>query len=145
MSALARLLMVLAAAVFALASVTAVRRPAVAPPEVAQNQVEATALRSVDPIAPPAVAGLLARSPFARDRSAYQRVVAVAAPQAPPPDVRLVAIFSTGGEPRATLRIDGIDHTVTVGDVTPIGVVTAIETEAVELSGETVRRVGLFE
>lgn len=145
MSALARLLVVLAAAVFILASVVAVRRPAVAPPEVAQNQAATTALRSVEPIAPSVVAGLLARSPFARDRGAYQRVVAVVAPQAPPPDVRLIAIFSTGGEQRATIRINGVDHTVAVGDVTPVGVVTAIETEAVELSGKTVRRVGLFE
>jgi len=145
MSALARLFAALAAVVFALSAVVAARRSVVAPRVVTEGQAPAMALRSVDPVATPIIAGLQTRSPFAVGRGAYQRVIPAAAPQAPPPSVRLVAIFSIGGEPRATLRIDGVDHTVGVGDVTPAGTVTAIESEAVELAGETAQRVSLFE
>lgn len=145
MSALARLFAVLAAVALTLASVVAVGRPVATPLAAAQRQADVIAMRSVEPMSPSVTVGLLARSPFARDRSVYQRVSQVSAPEMPLPDVRLVAIFSTAGELRATLRIDGVDYTVTVGDLTPAGVITAIEPEAVELSGETARRVGLFE
>jgi len=145
MSALARLFVVLAATGLTFAVVVAIGRPVATPLAAAPRQANVVAMRSVEPMVPSVAAGLLARSPFARDRGAYQRVSSVSAPQTPPPEVRLVAIFSTSGELRATLRIDGADHTVAVGDLTPVGVVTAIEPEAVEVSGETERRFGLFE
>jgi len=58
MSALARLFAALAAVVFALSAVVAARRSVVAPRVVTEGQAPAMALRSVDPVATPIIAGL---------------------------------------------------------------------------------------
>lgn len=85
---------------------------------------------------------LLARSPFASDRSPYARSSLTEAPPPQPADVRLVAVFRAGAQPRATLRVDGVEITVGVGDATVLGSIVAIEADAI-IVGD--RRMSLFE
>jgi hypothetical protein len=101
------------------------------------------ALRALPVATHEAGGALLDRSPFAPDRSAYRRAEAASEPSAPPPDVRVVAIFAAGGEPRATLVIDGMELTVGAGDATPLGEVVAISGGAVVLGDGL--RVSLFD
>lgn len=141
----ARVILVLTTLGLAAALAAALRHEPNAIRPEAEAAPAAAEARAVAPMDPAATAGLVARSPFAPDRSAYARAAPAAPPPPPPPTVRLVAIYAVGGEPRATLRIDGEDVSVGVGDETEIGTVAAIETEAVVIEGDETRRLGLFD
>jgi hypothetical protein len=84
---------------------------------------------------------LLARSPFAPDRSAFSR-----APVAPPVqyDVRLMGVSRLGRELTATLMINGVQSIVREGDETPIGPVKEIKREQVEIGGAQGRVLEMF-
>lgn len=86
---------------------------------------------------------ILGMSPFARDRSAFDRATA-SAPPPPPVDVRLTGVFRVGKELRASLTINGQSLVVSKGDETAAGTVQAIEVGAVVLSGATEQRLEMF-
>jgi hypothetical protein len=77
---------------------------------------------------------ILDMSPFAKDRSAFDRATA-SAPPPPPVEVKLTGIFRVGKELRASLMINGQPIVVRKGDETAAGKVLRIETGAVVLSG----------
>ena len=82
-------------------------------------------------------------SPFAKDRSAFDRATA-SAPPPPPVEVKLTGIFRVGKELRASLMINGQSIVVRTGDETAVGKVTKIEPGAVMLSGATEQRLEMF-
>ena len=86
---------------------------------------------------------ILAMSPFARDRSAFDRTTALA-PPAPPVEVRLTGIFRVGKELRASLMISGRSVVVRTGDDTEGGKVARIEQDAVLLTGRAEQRLEMF-
>ncbi|MGD2134109.1 MAG: hypothetical protein PVI23_15055 [Maricaulaceae bacterium] len=146
MSASLRILIV-AAIVAALAAAFA--RPEVEPVLVAAQADPNAAVPAAASRALPAASGqarvqILARSPFASDRSAFERNRPAPAPERVI-DVRLVAVFAAGGEPRATLLIDGRETNVAVGDQTSLGPVTSISADAVTLGDPPARTVSLFD
>lgn len=95
---------------------------------------------SVVPLQPPSTAAaVLERSPFDPERKAYARGEPAAA--TPAVDIRITGISSRGDQRRASLAIDGVSQTVSVGDETLAGVVLAIEADAVVFAGSPPRRV----
>lgn len=95
------------------------------------------------PTAPEAGRALLERSPFASDRSAFDRNAAMAPPP-PPVEVRLTGISRMGGSLRASLLIGGQSLLVKKGDDTPAGKVLKVESSAVVLEGPPERRIEMF-
>lgn len=99
------------------------------------------------PAAPPLPAldatlgsSLLARSPFAHDRSAFTRNIM---PQTAL-EIRLAGISKVGGKRHAQLVIGNQTVSVAEGDATPSGPVKSIEADAVVLAGPPERRLELF-
>jgi hypothetical protein len=90
-----------------------------------------------------AVRSILARSPFARDRAAFDREAAVMPPAAPI-DVRLTGVFRMGKAYQASLVIGGQSFLVKQGDETPAGRIQKIEASAVILDGSPERRIEMF-
>lgn len=86
---------------------------------------------------------ILDMSPFARDRSAFDRATA-SAPPPPPVEVKLTGIFRVGKELRASLTINGQSIVVRKGDETAAGKVLKIEAGAVVLSGAIEQRLEMF-
>jgi hypothetical protein len=86
---------------------------------------------------------ILDMSPFARDRSAFDRATA-SAPPPPPVEVKLTGIFRVGKELRASLTINGQSIVVRKGDETTAGKVLKIEARAVVLSGATEQKLEMF-
>lgn len=86
---------------------------------------------------------LLERSPYAPDRSAFDRDRPVAPPP-PPVEVRLTGIFKVGKEFRASLMINGQSIVVRRGDETAAGKVAKIESGAILLSGSIEQRLEIF-
>lgn len=84
---------------------------------------------------------ILERSPFAVDRAPFIRN---AGPPPPPMDIKLTGISTLGKEQRASLLINGQRLVVARGDMTPAGVVEAIEDSAVTLAGPPERRIEMF-
>jgi hypothetical protein len=126
-------LRLLALAAVAALGVVAAREPK----ETADGAAEAApppprAFAPLLPSSPDTAPALIARSPFAPDRTAYARPTAEAAP---PPEVRLTAIARVGGVLKATLVVDGAESTVGEGDVTPIGRVAAIGDTSIAFEG----------
>lgn len=93
--------------------------------------------------APDAGPSLLGRSPFASDRSAFDRSASMA-PHPPPVEVRLTGISRMGGSLRASLLIGGQSLSVKKGDDTPVGKVLKVEPSAVVLEGPPERRIEMF-
>lgn len=85
---------------------------------------------------------LLGMSPFARDRSAFDRATASAPP--PPIEVKLTGVFRMGKELRASLIINGQPIVVRKGDETAAGKVVKIEEDAVVISGAVEQRMEMF-
>lgn len=75
-------------------------------------------------------ASLIERSPFVRDRSAFDRD-ALAARETAPIDIRLTGIVRLGGQMSASLQIDGQPLVVRTGSETPVGKIANVETSAV--------------
>ena len=86
---------------------------------------------------------ILDMSPFAKDRSAFDRATA-SAPPPPPVEVKLTGIFRVGKELRASLMINGQSIVVRKGDETAVGKVLKIEAGAVVLSGAIEQRLEMF-
>jgi hypothetical protein len=86
---------------------------------------------------------ILDMSPFARDRSAFDRATA-SAPPPPPVEVKLTGIFRVGKELRASLMINGQSLVVRKSDETAAGKVVKIEPSAVVLSGVIEQRLEMF-
>ena len=86
---------------------------------------------------------ILDMSPFARDRSAFDRATA-SAPPPPPVEVKLTGIFRVGKELRASLTINGQSLVVRKGDETAAGKVLKIEAGAVVLTGAIEQRLEMF-
>jgi hypothetical protein len=139
----ARALIIVLIALLALATgAETVHKPPAVNVSPAGTEPAAT-LRSLPLDSPDAGPALLARSPFAPNRSAYARARVAAAP-APPIEVYLVAVFAVHGQPKASLVINGQQIDVSVGDQTPAGAVTAIKANAVVLGESPGRTVQLF-
>jgi hypothetical protein len=86
---------------------------------------------------------ILDMSPFAKDRSAFDRATA-SAPPPPPVELKLTGIFRVGKELRASLMINGQSIVVRKGDETAAGKVLKIEAGAVVLSGAIEQRLEMF-
>ncbi|MCF8508475.1 MAG: hypothetical protein K9G83_07035 [Hyphomonadaceae bacterium] len=86
---------------------------------------------------------ILGMSPFAKDRSAFDRATASAPPPAPV-EVKLTGIFRVGKELRASLMVNGQSIVVRKGDETAGGKVLKIEAGAVVLSGAIEQRLEMF-
>lgn len=86
---------------------------------------------------------ILDMSPFARDRSTFDRATA-SAPPPPPVQVKLTGIFRVSTELRASLMINGQSIVVRRGDETAAGKVLKIEAGAVVLSGAIEQRLEMF-
>lgn len=86
---------------------------------------------------------ILEMSPFAKDRSAFDRAIA-SAPPPPPVEVKLTGIFRVGKELQASLMINGQSIVVRNGDETAAGKVVKIERGAVVISGATEQRLEMF-
>ena len=86
---------------------------------------------------------ILDMSPFAKDRSAFDRATA-STPPPPPVEVKLTGIFRVGKELRASLMINGQSLVVRKGDDTVAGKVLKIEARAVVLSGATEQKLEMF-
>ena len=86
---------------------------------------------------------ILDMSPFAKDRSAFDRATA-SAPPPPPVEVKLTGIFRVGKELRASLMINGQSIVVRKGDDTAAGKVLKIEAGGVVLSGAIEQRLEMF-
>jgi hypothetical protein len=86
---------------------------------------------------------ILDMSPFAKDRSAFDRATA-SEPPPPPVEVKLTGIFRVGKELRASLMINGQSIVVRKGDETAAGKVVKIEPSAVVVSGATEQRLEMF-
>lgn len=86
---------------------------------------------------------ILDMSPFAMDRSAFDRATA-SEPPPPPVEVKLTGIFRVGKELRASLMINGQSIVVRKGDETAAGKVVKIEPSAVVVSGATEQRLEMF-
>ena len=86
---------------------------------------------------------ILDMSPFAKDRSAFDRATA-SAPPPPPVEVKLTGIFRVGKELRASLVINGQSIVVRKGDETTAGKVLKIEAGLVVVSGAIEQRLEMF-
>lgn len=95
------------------------------------------------PVNDKAGAGLLELSPFAADRSAFDRATATV-PTAAPVEVRLTGIFRFGKELRASLNVGGQSLVVRNGDETPAGKVGKISASSVTLLGPPERSIDIF-
>ena len=93
--------------------------------------------------APEAGRSLLDRSPFAQDRSAFNREASIVPPP-PPVEVRLTGVSRMGGSLRANLMIEGQSLAVKQGDDTPAGKILKVEAGAVVLEGPPERRIEMF-
>jgi len=87
---------------------------------------------------------LARRNPFDPEHRAY-RAPQPAPPPVAPPEISILGISLVSGERVALLVINGREIEVVQGDDTEAGVVSLIDTDAVEFLGETPRRVMLFE
>jgi len=86
---------------------------------------------------------ILEASPFARDRTAFDRATA-SAPPPPPMEVKLTGVFRVGKELWASLLINGQSIVVRKGDETAAGKVVTIEEDAVVVSGTEERQLSMF-
>lgn len=102
-----------------------------------------TAFAPLPPVNTEAGPSLLDRSPFAPDRSAFDRENA-STPPPPPIEVKLTGIFKVGKELRASLLVGGQSIVVRRGDETAAGRVARIEADAVHLEGPTQQRLEMF-
>ena len=105
--------------------------------------VRSPAFAPLPPVNDKAGVHLLETSPFAPDRSAFDRTTA-AAPPAPPVEVKLTGIFRVGKELRASLNVDGHSVVVRTGDDTAAGKVERISLDGVTLSGPPPRMLEIF-
>jgi hypothetical protein len=127
-----------------LAAITSTLEPTGATADAAAQPLPAQVrFASLPPTAPEAGRSLLDRSPFAQDRSAFDREAATTPPP-PPVEVKLTGISKMGGSLRASLMIGGQSMMVKKGDDTPAGKVLKVETDAVTLEGPPERRLEMF-
>jgi len=107
------------------------------------RSASATAFAPLPSVNAAAQTAILEASPFARDRSAFDRATA-SAPAPAPIEVKLTGVFRVGKELRASLIINGQSIVVGKGDETLAGKVMKIDEDAVEISGATERRLEMF-
>jgi len=86
---------------------------------------------------------ILEASPFARDRSAFDRATA-SAPPPPPMEVKLTGVFRVGKDLRASLMINGQSIIVRKGDDTAAGKVVKIDEGAVVITGLVEQMLEMF-
>ncbi|MEY2759344.1 MAG: hypothetical protein RIR33_3122 [Pseudomonadota bacterium] len=101
------------------------------------------AFAPLPPVNDQAMPAILAMSPFAQDRSAFDRATA-SAPPAPPVEVKLTGIFRVGRELRASLIVGGQSIVVREGDDTAAGKVGKITGDSVVLAGPSDRVFEMF-
>jgi hypothetical protein len=127
-----------------LAAVISTLEPTGATPDAAAQPLPSqTRFASLPPAAPEAGRAILERSPFAQDRTAFDREAATTPPP-PPVEVRLTGISKMGGSLGASLLIGGQSMMVKKGDDTPAGKVLKVEPDAVTLEGPPERRLEMF-
>jgi hypothetical protein len=97
-------------------------------------------LPSIDAQAGPSI---LERSPFATDRSAFNRDTAMAPPPAPV-EVKLTGIFKIGKQLHASLLVGGQPVMVKKGDEIAVGKIAKVEAAAVEIEGPNPQRLEMF-
>jgi hypothetical protein len=97
-------------------------------------------LPSVDAQAGPSI---LERSPFATDRSAFNRDTAMTPPP-PPVEVKLTGIFKIGKTLHASLLVGGQSIMVKKGDEIAVGKIAKVEASAVEIEGPNPQRLEMF-
>jgi len=97
-------------------------------------------LPSVDAQAGPSI---LERSPFATDRSAFNRETAMMPPP-PPVEVKLTGIFKIGKQFHASLLVGGQPIMVKKGDEIAVGKIAKVEAAAVEIEGPNPQRLEMF-
>lgn len=97
-------------------------------------------LPSVDAQAGPSI---LERSPFATDRSAFNRDTAMTPPP-PPVEVKLTGIFKIGKQFQASLLVGGQAVMVKKGDEISVGKIAKVEAAAVEIEGTNPQRLEMF-
>ena len=97
-------------------------------------------LPSIDAQAGPS---MLERSPFATDRSAFNRDTAMTPPP-PPVEVKLTGIFKIGKQLYASLLIGGQPVMVKKGDEIAVGKIAKVEAAAVEIDGANPQRLEMF-
>ncbi len=90
-----------------------------------------------------AASAILEMSPFAPNRSAFDRATASASP-VPPVEVKLTGIFRVGKELRASLIVGGQSIVVREGDETAAGKVGKIAENSVMLAGVRELRLEMF-
>ncbi len=127
---------------------SAATAPMLEPPEVTLSDANPPAIlraqfAPLPPTEPKAGPSILERSPFASDRSAFDRSASMAPPP-PPIEVRLTGISRMGGSLRASLLIGGQSVQVKQGDDTSAGKVLKVEAAAVVLEGPPERRIEMF-
>ena len=98
-------------------------------------------LPSVDVQAGPSI---LERSPFATDRSAFNRDTAMTPPP-PPVEVKLTGIFRIGKQLHASLLVGGQAVIVKKGDEIVVGKIAKVEATAVEIEGPNPQRLEMFD
>jgi hypothetical protein len=109
-------------------------------PASSAKSVRFAPLPSVDAQAGP---GILERSPFATDRSAFNRETAMTPPP-PPVEVKLTGIFKIGKQFHASLLVGGQPIMVKKGDEIAVGRIRKIEAAAVEIEGPSPQRLEIF-
>jgi hypothetical protein len=97
-------------------------------------------LPSIDAQAGPSI---LERSPFATDRSAFNRDTAMTPPP-PPVEVKLTGIFKIGKTFHASLLVGGQSIMVKKGDEIAVGKIAKVEAAAVEIEGANPQRLEMF-
>lgn len=97
-------------------------------------------LPSIDAQAGPSI---MERSPFATDRSAFNRENAMTPPAAPV-EVKLTGIFKIGKQFHASLLVGGQAVMVKKGDEIAVGKIAKVEASAVEIEGVNPQRLEMF-
>jgi hypothetical protein len=109
-------------------------------PAASAKSARFTPLPSVDAQAGPSI---LERSPFATDRSAFNRDTAMTPPP-PPIEVKLTGIFKIGKQLHASLLVGGQAVMVKKGDEIAVGKIAKVEAAAVEIEGPNPQRLEMF-
>jgi len=109
-------------------------------PPASAKSVRFAPLPSVDAQAGPS---MLERSPFATDRSAFNRDTAMTPPP-PPVEVKLTGIFKIGKQLHASLLVGGQPVMVKKGDEIAVGKIAKVEAAAVEIEGPNPQRLEMF-
>ncbi|MEY2758104.1 MAG: hypothetical protein RIR33_1882 [Pseudomonadota bacterium] len=107
------------------------------------RSASATAFAPLPSVNAQAQTAILEASPFARDRSPFDRAMA-SAPPPPPIEVKLTGVFRVGKELRASLTINGQSVVVRKGDATAAGKVAKIDGNAIVILSSGERRLEMY-